>query len=178
MVFKKILFISLFFHIIIVTHQINGQVNSENINKKVFIPNEENPPSLFTPKKESPFLNKDPFNPPPNNNSNEEIYYISSNINDPGLLLKHKRYSTFRIDEGPIREWLFKNIDCKMSRIEIYFQEIDRRIKSGIPFTPPTSSSSRSNSLSNSESDKLSGDDKSSLSPTVLNNEKVWKEVK
>ena len=47
-------------------------------------------------------------------NSNEEIYYISSNINDPGLLLKHKRYSTFRIDEGPIREWLFKNIDCKV----------------------------------------------------------------
>jgi hypothetical protein len=75
---------------------------------------------------------------------------------------------------------ILKNIDCKMSRIELYFQEIDRRIKSGIPFTPPTSSSSRSNSLSNSESDKLSlnGDDKSSLSPTVLNNEKIWKEVK
>ena len=73
------------------------------------------------------------------------------------------------------RNKILKNIDCKMSRIELYFQEIDRRIKSGIPFTPP---SSRSNSLSNSENDKLSGDDKSSLSPTVLNNEKVWKEVK
>ena len=32
MVFKKILFISLFFLIIIVNHQINGQVNSENTN--------------------------------------------------------------------------------------------------------------------------------------------------
>ena len=74
MVFKKkILFISLFFLIIIVNDKINGQVNSENINKKVFVPNEENPPSLFTPKKESPFLNKDPFKPPPNNNSNEEF---------------------------------------------------------------------------------------------------------
>ena len=63
-----------------------------------------------------------------------------------------------------------------MSRIELYFQEIDRRIKSGIPFTPPSSLSS---SLSNSESDKLSssGDDKSYLSPTVLKNEKIWKEV-
>ncbi len=71
---------------------------------------------------------------------------------------------------------ILKNIDYKMSRIELYFQEIDRRIKSGIPFTP---SSSRSNSLSNSENDRFSGDDKRNLSPTViLNNEKVWKEVK
>ena len=71
---------------------------------------------------------------------------------------------------------ILKDIDCKMSRIELYFQEIDRRIKSGIPFTPPSSLSS---SLSNSESDKLSssGDDKSYLSPTVLKNEKIWKEV-
>ena len=45
----------------ILNHQIGAQINSENVNKKIFIPSEENSPSLFTPKKESPFLNKDPL---------------------------------------------------------------------------------------------------------------------
>ena len=35
---KKILFITLLFLLIIVNHQINGQINSENLNKKIFIP--------------------------------------------------------------------------------------------------------------------------------------------
>ena len=57
----------------ILNHQIGAQINSENVNKKIFIPSEENSPSLFTPKKESPFLNKDPFKKTPNNNPNEEF---------------------------------------------------------------------------------------------------------
>ena len=75
---------------------------------------------------------------------------------------------------------ILKNIDTKMSRIELYFQEIDRRIRSGIPFTPPSSlSSSRSSSLSNSESDKFvsSSDDKNISSPITIKEDKLWKEV-
>ena len=123
--------------------------------------------SIFSPNKQ--------FSTPPPKSSFGTYYwkYFSS---------KRESNKLKRILESRDKKFnkILKNIDCKMSRIEIYFQEIDRRIKSGIPFTPPTSSSSRSNSLSNSESDKLSsnGDDKSNLSPTVLNNEKIWKEVK
>lgn len=57
----------------IVNHEINGQINSENVNKKIFIPNEEGSPSLFTPKKENPFLNEDPFKKKSNDNPNEEF---------------------------------------------------------------------------------------------------------
>jgi len=39
------------------------------------------------------------------------ICYISSEENDPGLLLKHPNYRTFKIDEGFVRNWLFENID-------------------------------------------------------------------
>ncbi len=70
---KKILFISLLFLLMIVNHEINGQINSENVNKKIFIPNEEGSPSLFTPKKENPFLNEDPFKKKSNDNPNEEF---------------------------------------------------------------------------------------------------------
>ena len=75
---------------------------------------------------------------------------------------------------------ILKNIDNKMTRIELYFEEIDRRIRSGIPFTPPSSlSSSRSSSLSNSESDKFvsSSDDKNISSPITIKEEKLWREV-
>ena len=57
----------------ILNHQIGDQINSENVNKKIFIQNEENSPSLYTPNKESPYLNKDPFKKTPNNNPNEEF---------------------------------------------------------------------------------------------------------
>lgn len=39
------------------------------------------------------------------------ICFISSNKNDPGLLLEHPRYKSFEIDEGWIRNWLFENIE-------------------------------------------------------------------
>ena len=58
---------------LILNHQVGAQINSENVNKKIFIPNENNSPSLFAPKEESPFLNKDPFKKDPNNNPNEEF---------------------------------------------------------------------------------------------------------
>ena len=118
--------------------------------------------SIFSPNKQ--------FSTPPPKSSYGTYYWRY-------FLSKRESNKLKRILESRDKKFnrILKNIDCKMSRIELYFQEIDRRIKSGIPFTPP---SSRSNSLSNSENDKLSGDDKSNLSPTVLNNEKVWKEVK
>lgn len=45
------------------------------------------------------------------NNTNLYLCYISSNNDDPGLLINHPKYNSFKIDEGSIRNWLFKNID-------------------------------------------------------------------
>jgi hypothetical protein len=42
------------------------------------------------------------------------VCYISSNVDDPGLKLQHPRLSTFRIDEGAIRNWLFESIDTRV----------------------------------------------------------------
>jgi hypothetical protein len=39
------------------------------------------------------------------------ICYISSNENDPGLLIEHPQYRSFQIDEGFVRNWLFENIE-------------------------------------------------------------------
>ncbi|MEH6588616.1 MAG: CDP-glycerol glycerophosphotransferase family protein [Halioglobus sp.] len=39
------------------------------------------------------------------------VCYISSNVDDPGLKLEHPQLTTFLIDEGAIRNWLFENID-------------------------------------------------------------------
>jgi len=39
------------------------------------------------------------------------VCYISSGADDPGLLLKHPNYQTFKIDEGFVRNWLFENIE-------------------------------------------------------------------
>ncbi|MCF6281528.1 MAG: CDP-glycerol glycerophosphotransferase family protein [Candidatus Polarisedimenticolaceae bacterium] len=39
------------------------------------------------------------------------VCYISSGEDDPGLLLEHPNYQTFKIDEGFVRNWLFENID-------------------------------------------------------------------
>ena len=39
------------------------------------------------------------------------VCYISSGKDDPGLLIKHQNYQTFKIDDGFIRNWLFENID-------------------------------------------------------------------
>ena len=39
------------------------------------------------------------------------VCYISSGENDPGLLLKHPNYRSFKIDEGFVRNWLFENIE-------------------------------------------------------------------
>ena len=44
------------------------------------------------------------------NNTNLYLCYISSNNDDPGLLINHPKYNSFKIDEGSIRNWLFKNI--------------------------------------------------------------------
>lgn len=45
------------------------------------------------------------------NKSGNKIVYISSNSNDPGLKFQHPNYKAFEIDEGPVRDWLFQNID-------------------------------------------------------------------
>ncbi len=39
------------------------------------------------------------------------ICYISSGEDDPGLLLQHPGYRTFKIDEGVVRNWLFENLE-------------------------------------------------------------------
>ena len=70
---KNIASVYILFFMLILNHQISAQINSENLNKKILIPKEENSPSLFTPKKESPFLNEDPFKKTPNNNPPEEF---------------------------------------------------------------------------------------------------------
>ena len=46
--------------------------------------------------------------------SDVPVCYISSNIDDPGLLLKHKNYQSFEIGEGFIRNWLFENIETNV----------------------------------------------------------------
>jgi hypothetical protein len=98
---KKILFISLLFLLMIVNHQINGQINSENVNKKIFIPNEDGSPSLFTPKKESPFLNEDPFKKKSNDNPNEQ--FIDPSVKYLKKLNKKKEEdqnpNNFRVDQ-------------------------------------------------------------------------------
>ena len=70
---KNISYAYVFLFMLILNHQVSAQINSENVNKKIFIPNQNNSPSLFAPKEESPFLNKDPFKKDPNNNPNEEF---------------------------------------------------------------------------------------------------------
>ena len=40
------------------------------------------------------------------------ICYISSEKDDPGLLIEHPHYRTFNIDEGFVRNWLFENINA------------------------------------------------------------------
>jgi hypothetical protein len=39
------------------------------------------------------------------------VCYISSGKDDPGLQIRHPNLSTFLIDEGPIRNWLFENME-------------------------------------------------------------------
>ena len=39
------------------------------------------------------------------------VCYISSGEGDPGLILEHPNYLTFKIDEGFVRNWLFENIE-------------------------------------------------------------------
>lgn len=43
--------------------------------------------------------------------SNINVCYISSDNNDPGLLIENPNYHTFKIDEGFVRNWLFENIE-------------------------------------------------------------------
>ncbi|MFL2629850.1 MAG: hypothetical protein ACJ0NO_04875 [Flavobacteriaceae bacterium] len=77
---KNISYVYIFLFMLILTHQIGAQINSENNNKKIFLPNEEGSPSLFTPKKESSFLNEDPFKKKSNDNPNEEFIDPSKKI--------------------------------------------------------------------------------------------------
>jgi len=39
------------------------------------------------------------------------VCYITSDKDDPGLLIEHPDYRSFKIDEGFIRNWLFENIE-------------------------------------------------------------------
>ena len=43
--------------------------------------------------------------------SDVPVCYISSDEDDPGLLLVHPNYRKFVIDEGHVRDWLFRNIE-------------------------------------------------------------------
>ncbi len=45
------------------------------------------------------------------NTSDIHICYISSDDNDPGLLLENHKLHTFKADEGFVRNWLFENIE-------------------------------------------------------------------
>ena len=43
--------------------------------------------------------------------SDVPVCYLSSDEDDPGLLLAHPNYRKFVIDEGHVRDWLFSNIE-------------------------------------------------------------------
>jgi len=43
--------------------------------------------------------------------TNMPVCYITSDKDDPGLLIEHPDYRSFKIDEGFIRNWLFENIE-------------------------------------------------------------------
>lgn len=43
--------------------------------------------------------------------SDVPVCYVSSDAGDPGLLLAHPKFRGFLIDEGHIRNWLFRNIE-------------------------------------------------------------------
>lgn len=43
--------------------------------------------------------------------SDVPVCYITSDEDDPGLLLAHPDYRKFVIDEGHVRDWLFRNIE-------------------------------------------------------------------
>ena len=43
--------------------------------------------------------------------TDKHICYITSGDDDPGLLLEHKNFHTFKTDEGFVRNWLFENIE-------------------------------------------------------------------
>ncbi len=42
------------------------------------------------------------------------LCYVSSAADDPGLAFSHPQLRHFKIDEGPVRNWLFENIDCDL----------------------------------------------------------------
>lgn len=46
--------------------------------------------------------------------SDVPVCYISSDENDPGLLPEHPNYRKFVIDEGHVRNWLFRNIETNV----------------------------------------------------------------
>jgi len=48
------------------------------------------------------------------NISDVKVCFLSSASDDPGLELKHKQLTCFKIDEGPGRTWLFANIQTKL----------------------------------------------------------------
>jgi CDP-glycerol glycerophosphotransferase (TagB/SpsB family) len=45
------------------------------------------------------------------NSTNLNVCFVSSGKDDPGFLIKHKNYQTFKIDEGFVRNWFFENIE-------------------------------------------------------------------
>lgn len=45
------------------------------------------------------------------NTTDIQVCFISSSEDDPGLLVEHPNYQTFKIDEGFVRNWLFENIE-------------------------------------------------------------------
>mgnify|MGYP006079339859 CR=1 FL=1 len=47
-------------------------------------------------------------------NTDNHICYISSGKDDPGLLLEHRCFHSFKTDEGFVRNWLFENIETEI----------------------------------------------------------------
>ena len=45
------------------------------------------------------------------NTTNLKVCYISSDIDDPGLSVKHENYQIFKTDKGVVRSWFFENIE-------------------------------------------------------------------
>jgi hypothetical protein len=44
--------------------------------------------------------------------SDVPVCYLTSDKNDPGFHLKHHGFQSFEIDDGPVRDWLFQNMEA------------------------------------------------------------------
>ena len=63
--------------------------------------------------------------------SDVPVCYISSDEDDPGLHITHPNYRKFVIDEGHVRDWLFRNIETDifvMTMPDLHQYQVKRSI--------------------------------------------------